>query len=706
MRSVRHDLQALSLSYLEQAALDFERRSAALDRALEAITHDFAAAGTVLLRPRVDGMASWQSKYVGARDKDMRRWLSSRLETSPEDADVVFAEKPSCLAETKPVLFPLHPQAPPLRGLWIMWLHEDLDPSLAAEGMERFRQGLETLVEVEYEERLYFRDGSDPLDSGLAQALKNRDSQGLPALLALARRISDADFTYWGGVRDNLLEVDWHLGAKSTGFGFELPVAQGVGGRAFARTEALTISDYRNCQYRYPGVSDVADEEEVRSVLAVPVRSSTPDTGAVLFAVRRTVTPFSNAQCLLLRRLSSRIEPLPALWPAPRHLSISSADYLRVKRSELREALLHSNQVQDVESWLEQLIKGPAILVDREERPYVLSNTDRFERLQQSSEGEGASPRVIPLVETEANSERGYLYMWPSVGLPLTGWPDVLNDTAATLNIIIDRTEQAYDRLDHQRSQWLRGVTEGRTGPQSRREGNRLGLPIDRGEVWAFAWSQETIRDTERTRLKMLAENVVLDQLGSPLVVLEDGIGVSLLKGQVRREPSVVRNELLKHLALAPLWLVHGAAYDSFDGLRSALLQTIRMANSVRQEGDERYVSEVNRQGLDSLLENLKIEEQLTAFATDLLAPLSAYDKNTGSQLTETFCLTLTLGSFEEVANRFHVHTNTVRYRVRRAEQILGVNPDLPKDRTATNLAAFVWIRRHANSRHTRSADP
>ncbi len=685
-----------TLAYLEQAALYPDQRSAALDHALKAIAHDVAAVGTALLRPRMDGVVPWQVKYVGARKKEMQRWLNSRLDASLQATMSTFAERTPCFPESRPTLFPLRPHALPLNGLWVVWPHEDLNAAFVAEDMDAIRQALESFMEVEYKEQLYFRDKNNPLGSEVAQALKNRDNQGLPALLTLARIISDADVTYWGSVRDDFVEVEWHLGAKSTGFGFQLPVGQGVGGRAFARDEAFGVPDYQNCQYRYPGVSDVADKEEVRSSLAVPVRSSTPQAGAVLFAARRTVAPFSAAQRLLLLRLARSIEPAPSLWPAPRHFFAPGADNLKATRPELRHILLHSNQVEDVESWLEKFIGGPAMLVDDKGRPYVPSNNDRFERLRFSSKAEEHGPQIVPLTSFEVAGERGSLYLWPSVDLPPAGWPDFLDDIVVACSIVIDRVKQAHDRLNEQRSRWLKGLMEGRATPRSRREGNRLGLSVDQGEVWAIAWEPMMIESTDQTRLTMLAEGAVLDELGSPLVVLDDGIGISLLKGRAQREPSAVRDELLKCFGPAPLWLVHGATYNSFDGLEDALLRTVRLIKGIRRDGDGRYISEVSSWGLDSLLENPKVSEEMVAFASSLLGPLLTYDRNTRSQLTETFCLALTLGSYEEAARRLFVHANTIQYRMRRAKQILGRDPDSPKERIAMSLAAFIWLRRHA----------
>ncbi len=138
----------------------------------------------------------------------------------------------------------------------------------------------------------------------------------------------------------------------------------------------------------------------------------------------------------------------------------------------------------------------------------------------------------------------------------------------------------------------------------------------------------------KQTRLKMMAEDVALDQLDSPLVVLDGGIGIYLLKEQARRGPSTVRDELLKYFGPAPLWLVHGAAYGSLDGLKEALVHSIELIRVLRQGGDGPFISKVNSGGLDSLLENPKLSDEVNAFANNLLKPLLTYDRDSGTQVT------------------------------------------------------------------------
>lgn len=681
--------------YVERAALDPGRRPAALRAALEVLLGEIPAAGAALIHASGDGIKPWAAVYAGSRKREMGRWISARIEDSLETTAHALAGRAPCSAG-RPLVSTLGTRSSGPGGLWVLWPRDGADLEDYRVTLEGFRAALEEFVEVEHREALYFREGTKGLDADLAKALRDGDEGALPALLTFGRMVGDADFAYWGVVHDDVVDVEWHQGAMDSGFGFELPLGQGVGGRAFAVGEILDIPDYRNCQYRYPGVSDVTDREGVRSTLAIPVRSDYPGTGAVLYAARRSVEPFTPAQRILLSRLARSIEPAPVLLPSSRWFFATGAGGLKSARSELRGILLRSHEPQDVEKWLERLARGTAILTDAGGRPYVLANAERLERLRAMQGGTDGKrgPRVVPLGDGESLGDpgRGHLNLWPSVDLPLEEWPDLLEDAAAVSNVVIDRREHAHDRLNKQRAYWLGEVKGGGSAAHLRREGNRLGLAVDRGEVWAFAWRPDGTTPTEQARPKMVSEDAVLDLLGSPPIFVDENVGVVLLE-EARGRPSEVRDGLLRHLAPSPLWLVHGAVYDSFEALPGALSRAMDAVERMRREEDERYVVEIGDHGLDGLLENPKLRDELAAFAGNLLDPLLAYDAETGSCLTETFCLALTSGSAGEAAKDLFVHENTVRYRLRRAGEILGKDLSSPKERTALILAAFVWLR-------------
>ncbi len=79
------------------------------------------------------------------------------------------------------------------------------------------------------------------------------------------------------------------------------------------------------------------------------------------------------------------------------------------------------------------------------------------------------------------------------------------------------------------------------------------------------------------------------------------------------------------------------------------------------------------------------------------------HDRETGRQLTETLCYALTRGSTKvglgsaagETAVALGIHANTVRNRVRRAENVLDRDLSLQEDKVVLGLAAFIWRRQN-----------
>lgn len=697
---VKGRLELSAEGYLERAALDSEGRSDALRYALEQVVLGApAVAGTALIRPRADDYGPWHVEYAGPSTAEMLHWISARLDDSFEVMARAlrqrppYLQRPPHLFDTSPLLRPLHPSVPMPGALWIVWSDPKEQPSSP---LEEFEKGLETLLEVEYKERLNFHRADEPLGPELRKAVTNGDGQALPTLLNTVRMAADADFSFWGDAANGAIEFEWIVGAIGTGFHPELPVGQGVGGRSFARQETIHINDYLNCAYRYPSVRAEIDEQGTRTLLSVPLRGHLPDTGAVLYGARRRVSRFTPAQRILLSRLARSVEPLVGERPVSQFYFPSDDAYLSEKRSELRRILSRSSKVQDLESWLEKFARGPAILTDAEERPYVPGSGERFELLQRSSASDEAPPRAVALTSI-GKSERGQLRIWPKAPLPPAGWPDFLDDVAAACNVVLDRAEHANDRLSRLHTRWLEEVMRTIT-PQTCREGRRLGLPVDRGEVWALAWTGGGAAESaNRTRMKLAVQDIALDKLGSPLILTDGEAGVFLLGEPARGEPSAVRDALLEALEPAALWLIHGAVYDSFEGLHGSLLQAVTTARGLRRDNDGQYVSDVGGLGLRSFLGKPELSGSLESFATGLLEPLLAYDSKTGSQLTETLALVLTVGSHAEVAKRLHVHPKTVGYRTRRAEELLGKDLGSPTDRTALGMAAFVWANKQQN---------
>ena len=699
---------------LETAALLPQRRDELISCALEQLLASLSAAGTALIWPCRDKAVPWKVFYAGIKHTAMRRWLSARLDPSL-DATISILEHDliHSLAEMPPpLLMRLHISPPSPSAAWILWIAPKTEPSLSGavrEYIEQVRQALEALLEVEEREARFFNSSSPLYDRDLVEALVHGDPRALSTFLSLTRVVAGADFAFWGRTYQDVVEVTGHLGAKEGEFGFALPRGRGVGGRVIAYGEPIALPDYLNSPYRDSSVSDIVDAEKIRTGMAVPVRAApAPEqhgpVAAVLYATRRTVTPFSMAERLLVQRQARLLEPLSLAERSP-SFSLRGVQHLPDHKAGWHDLVLHANRIELVEAWASQLIKGAVIVTDSEQRPYVLTHSEQLEQICASR---GRQPDAVQVLSLAAPGVRlpgqvtataGLVYLCPSIALPPAQWPDFFADLVVACNAVLARMERAHDQWDRQREQWLRALLkEEKLRPFVEREGHRLGLPVERGQLWVLAWSPGTMQATTSVRKRMIAEQVVLDHLKSPLIFFDDDMAVILLEGQVLQNPSKVRNALLTHCGAHPLWIVQGGHYHALQDLKTMLTHTLSLARKARRENTGMYLLDISAFGLDSLLENPRLVEDLDTFALRLLTPLLEYDAANGSSLTDTFVLAQTLGSAQAVAEQLGVHVNTIRYRLRRAEDLLGTDQASPKERAAMVLAAFTWQRFHTST--------
>ncbi len=689
--------------YLKTAALLPKQRDEMISHALRELLTCIPAVGTALIWPCQSRKVPWRVYYVGVKRNTIHRWLSARLDPSfnamigvlEHDLTSKLLDMPS------PHLLTLNTSLSPFCGLWIIWTVPSSASSTEVpitENVERVRRTLEALLEVENEEEQYFSTSSLVYDRELINALAHGDAYALSALLNLTRIVGKADITFWGKSYQDVVEISAHLGARHSGFGFALPRGHGIGGRVAAYGTPIVRGDYLNSPYRDPIVCDIVDKEQIRVGMALPIRynierDKSAHVAAVLYATRRNVTPFSLAERLLMLRLTHHLEPLP-FESRPSSFFSPGVQHFPNHKAAWYDLVLHANRIEALETWVGQLIKGVIIVTDSDGHPYVFSNAEQLKQIKVSQSNQPGTVQVISLAAPGVHLP-GQIYLCSSTLLPPPQWPDFFVDLVMACNLVIMRVEQQQDQLSRQREQWLRTLLQGKSSPYVEQEGYRLGLPVNHGHVWVLAWPSETMKATKSHRFRTIAESVVLDNLKKPLIFLDDDMAVVLLEEQAPQSPMHVRDALLKNCGADLLWMVYGVRYHSSQDLKTALTHAITIAQKARREGHGEYLLDIYTFGLDSLLDNPKLAEDLDAFARKLFAPLIEHDVTYGSRLTETFVLAQTLGSTQVVADYLGVHVNTIRYRLHRVNEILGKDQTSPKDTIAMALAAFIWKSYH-----------
>ncbi len=689
-----------AIHHLETAALYPQRRGEMIARALQELLAILPAVGTALVWPCQDRNAPWKVYYAGTCQESIRRWLAARLDFS---LDATLGTLQQDLSKLSDMPFPhlIRLQPAPLfpAGLWIVWTPLSSLSGPINDCMEKVRQTLEALIEVESSEAYYFSSTSPLSNQALIEALGQGDSHALSVFLGFTHLIGKAEVAAWGQAYQDVIETTDQLGAKQSGFGFTIPRGEGVHGRIFTSGSQIAgVDDYRNSQYRYPDVRDIVDSEHLRSVLALPVRTlqgqeRSEQIAAILYVARRNVKPFSLAEQLLVQRMTRLLEPLPLLTRPPSFLS-PGLPSVPDQKAAWYKLIMHANRIESLETQIGQFIKGTIIVTDSDGRPYLSAHHKQLERLRASLDSPIDGVQVISLSAPDV-SLPGQVYLRSAIALPPDDWPDFFADLVVACNLIIGRMEQARDHLARQREQWLHSVLQEQSLPQISQEGYRLGLPVEEGQLWVIAWPSQRLLTRQAVRSRMQAENIVLDQLKSPLLFFGDDIGVILLDKDTEPQPSRLREALLTLFAPDPLWIVYGARYHSLHDLKMVLTHSISHAQKARREGYSENLLDVQAPGLESLLVNPRLTEDLHTFATRLLTPLLEYDRSKGTDLITTFVLTQTLGSMQTVSDQLGVHVSTIRYRLRKAEDILGIEEASPKERSAWVLASSIWMRSH-----------
>src|SRR5699024_4158682 len=203
---------------------------------------------------------------------------------------------------------------------------------------------------------------NDPFNPDLAQSIQHKNADGLSELLFTTKEVSQSDFVFWGDANSSLVEVSSHLGSLDSQFGFELPIGHGIGGQVAQHQNLIQVSDYRNCAYRYNEGGSAVDGEDVRSVLALPIKDYEAHTSGVLYVSNRHIKPFSLHTKLMLLRLGQRIEPLTKQKKSQSYfVNNRHSNVIQYKKQELRKLTEHARKTEEITTWLAEFLNGKVI---------------------------------------------------------------------------------------------------------------------------------------------------------------------------------------------------------------------------------------------------------------------------------------------------------------------------------------------------------
>jgi PucR family transcriptional regulator, purine catabolism regulatory protein len=116
--------------------------------------------------------------------------------------------------------------------------------------------------------------------------------------------------------------------------------------------------------------------------------------------------------------------------------------------------------------------------------------------------------------------------------------------------------------------------------------------------------------------------------------------------------------------------------------------QARRTIDAVQRLGRQGQVVAFEDLGVHRLLLQVPDLAELRSFAAEILGKLSGQERQRGAELLTTLsCYFRENSSPQRTARRLHVHPNTVAYRIRRIQEITGIQLDNYRDRLMAQVA-------------------
>jgi purine catabolism regulator len=196
--------------------------------------------------------------------------------------------------------------------------------------------------------------------------------------------------------------------------------------------------------------------------------------------------------------------------------------------------------------------------------------------------------------------------------------------------------------------------------------------------------------DHDLEALRRLVEDRLSRQPGRYVCNLHDGAIVALLEAADLTEARATAEAVALGARGRGIGARFGLGAPEVDpgGLRRRYQEARFVLGSAASAGALGPVATVDDLGSHRLLLALQEDAALEAFSRGLLGPIRAYDDRQHGELVHSLRVFLEHnGNWESAARALTVHRHTLRYRIRRIEELTGRNLDLAADRVEFWLA-------------------
>jgi sugar diacid utilization regulator/putative methionine-R-sulfoxide reductase with GAF domain len=474
------------------------------------------------------------------------------------------------------------------------------------------------------------------------------------------------------GLRDPEMARKWRL-----------PVGEGIGGRVAERGETIVIRDYLHDRRRVAGVKSVVDEEGLRSGVVAPIRIG-EDVDGVLYAGDRRLRPFGETEVNLVEMLARQTGGVLETLGRRSHLRhrLRSAEQ---EADELRASARLYADVADVFAETDDIGTGLRLLAGHLGAGVAL--LDQFgHTVASAGEDNGGARSQFPL---RAGSRQ--------MGALVAVTPEPLSDRKSAaveqvvhlLALLILRERTAMETELRLGAQFLDNLLVGRLEDEQSlvNRASLIGIDLRAPRVVVCVGIHTGRRPTSQERPPPLTRRVadVLESsgrtYGRPIVTLRLGDAVMLLEsGQL--DLRAMQNRI-RELVAATSASVGGMELAAGVGRVCLSLkdyaESYGEANLALALARSRYESgrvlTPEDLGFYGLLARVTHTEALQSMVDGALGPLVGADARSGSEYVKT--LEAYLGHdrhLQRTATFLHLHVNTLRYRINRIQDLLGID--------------------------------
>jgi len=205
-------------------------------------------------------------------------------------------------------------------------------------------------------------------------------------------------------------------------------------------------------------------------------------------------------------------------------------------------------------------------------------------------------------------------------------------------------------------------------------------------------YNRQLILCVQRTANHYSAENIVAFQSGQILVILPASkVQEHSLQG-LRELTEVLRQEIKTMDAGLEVLIGIGDIFQSISETPVVYRQAQRAMDAARSLGRLDGTFHLNDLGVYGVLYHESDQGEMRTFAEKMLQPLQVYDGEHDAELVKTLDVYLAnQGHMRKSAERLYIHVNTLRQRLERIEDVLGVELDNSWVRLNLQLALRVY---------------